>query len=254
MRDRADCALAAQHKSGTRCARCLKGAITTSVGPILRLLVSTTEINEAAATMALASDLVQITPSLFTWQAYDRAVKADLFSSAIVTARGILLVDPIPLERESLDDLAGSGGVAGIVVTNGNHLRATTDYSAKFSRPIFATTVAFCDASLVFRHVADGDKISDELRVIEIEGAGIGEIALYHEAADGTLIVGDALINFEPYGFTFLPAKYCSNEKEMRRSLRKLLAYKAERMLFAHGLPILSRASERLQGLLESDL
>ncbi len=189
MRDRADCALAAQHKSGTRCARCLKGAITTSVGPILRLLVSTTEINEAAATMALASDLVQITPSLFTWQAYDRAVKADL-----------------------------------------------------------------CDASLVFRHVADGDKISDELRVIEIEGAGIGEIALYHEAADGTLIVGDALINFEPYGFTFLPAKYCSNEKEMRRSLRKLLAYKAERMLFAHGLPILSRASERLQGLLESDL
>ncbi len=208
----------------------MKGAITTSVGPILRLLVSTTEINEAAE------------------------IKADLFSSAIVTARGILLVDPIPLEKEALDDLAGSGGVAGIVVTNGNHLRATTDYSAKFSRPIFATTVAFCDASLVFRHVADGDKISDELRVIEIEGAGIGEIALYHEAADGTLIVGDALINFEPYGFTFLPAKYCSNEKEMRRSLRKLLAYKAERMLFAHGLPILSRASERLQGLLESGL
>jgi len=231
-----------------------EGAIAISVRPILRFLVSTTEINEAAATMAIASDLVQITPSLFTWQAYDRAVKADLFSSAIVTARGIFLVDPIPLEKEALDDLAGSGGVAGIVVTNGNHLRATTDYSAKFSRPILAAPAAFPDTSLVFGHLADGDKISDELRVIEIEGAGIGEIALYHAAAGGTLIVGDALINFDPYGFTFLPVKYCSNAKEMRRSLRKLLAYKAERMLFAHGLPILSGASERLQGLLESGL
>jgi hypothetical protein len=40
----------------------------------------------------------------------------------------------------------------------------------------------------------------------------------------------------------------------MRRSLRKLLDYKAERMLFAHGMPILSGASDRLQRLLDSDL
>ena len=89
--------------------------------------------------------------------------------------------------------------------------------------------------------------------MIAIEGAGPGEIALYYPADNGTLILGDALINFEPYGFTFLPRKYCSNEKEMRQSLRKLLDYKAERMLFAHGMPILSGASERLRGLLGHD-
>jgi glyoxylase-like metal-dependent hydrolase (beta-lactamase superfamily II) len=65
----------------------------------------------------------------------------------------------------------------------------------------------------------------------------------------GTVIVGDALINFEPYGFTFLPAKYCSNQKQMLRSLRRLLDYKAKRMLFAHGTPILSGTTERLQAL-----
>ncbi|PYJ69352.1 MAG: hypothetical protein DME76_09285, partial [Verrucomicrobia bacterium] len=59
--------------------------------------------------------------------------------------------------------------------------------------------------------------------------------------------------NFEPYGFTFLPAKYCSNQKEMRRSLRKLLDYKAERLLFAHGTPIVSGAGEKLQGLFYRD-
>jgi glyoxylase-like metal-dependent hydrolase (beta-lactamase superfamily II) len=90
--------------------------------------------------------------------------------------------------------------------------------------------------------------------VIGIEGAGEGETALHYDRDGGTFIIGDALINFEPYGFTFLPAKYCSNQKQMRRSLRKLLAYKAERMLFAHGTPILSGASERLQGLLNGSL
>jgi glyoxylase-like metal-dependent hydrolase (beta-lactamase superfamily II) len=89
--------------------------------------------------------------------------------------------------------------------------------------------------------------------VIRIEGAAAGEMVLHYAPDGGTLIVGDALINVEPYGFTFLPAKYCSNEKEMRRSLQKLLDYKAERMLFAHGTPILSGASDRFRGLLGSD-
>jgi hypothetical protein len=59
------------------------------------------------------------------------------------------------------------------------------------------------------------------------------------------------LINFEPYGFVLLPAKYSSNFKLMRRSLSKLLDYSFERMLFAHGLPILSHARERLELLLK---
>jgi glyoxylase-like metal-dependent hydrolase (beta-lactamase superfamily II) len=66
------------------------------------------------------------------------------------------------------------------------------------------------------------------------------------------LNVGDALINFEPHGFTLLPAKYCSNQKQLLRSLRKLLDYKAERILFAHGTPVLSGAGERLRGLLDA--
>jgi glyoxylase-like metal-dependent hydrolase (beta-lactamase superfamily II) len=89
--------------------------------------------------------------------------------------------------------------------------------------------------------------------VIAIEGAAAGEIALHYVPDGGTFIIGDALIDFEPYGFTFLPGKYCTNEKEMRRSLAKLLDYKADRILFAHDTPILAHASDRLRGLLDSD-
>jgi len=202
-----------------------------------------------------ASDFDRIAPYLALWHGYDPAVKADLYSTCLVTSAGAYLIDPIPLESEALDELVGSVRVAGIIVTSSNHDRASAPFAKKFSVPILARRNAFPhETSDEFRSVADGDEICNELRVVGIEGAGPGEIALYHPADNGTLIVGDALINFEPYGFTFLPSKYCSNEKEMRRSLQKLLDYKAERMLFAHGLPILSGASELLQDLLSTDL
>ena len=205
--------------------------------------------------MTAATDLDKIAADLFIWQAYDPAAKSDLFSSAIVTASGIFVVDPVPLREAPFAQLHGQGVIAGVVITNANHLRASAQFAERFSIPIFARRAVFPDRTPPhFSELADGDKISDELNVIGVEGAVAGEIVLYCASGDGTLIAGDALINFQPYGFTFLPRKYCSDEKEMRRSLRKLLSYKTDRMLFAHGLPILSKASDRLHQLLDGDL
>jgi len=85
---------------------------------------------------------------------------------------------------------------------------------------------------------------------IEIPGGPAGETAIYQASDGGSVIIGDALINFEPYGFAFLPKKYCANEKQMRRSLRRLLDYDFERMLFAHGTPIMQSARKKLEQLL----
>ena len=200
-----------------------------------------------------ASDFDRIASNIAIWHGYDSAVKAELYSTCLGTPGGTYFIDPIPLVNEVLAELVGSGRVAGIIVTNGNHHRASARFAEDFSAPLFGHGETFLDKPpLQFRTVADGDKIHEELTVIGIEGAGAGEIVLHYVPDGGTLIVGDALINFESYGFTFLPAKYCSNQKQMRRSLRKLLDYRAQRMLFAHGTPILSDASERLRGLLES--
>jgi glyoxylase-like metal-dependent hydrolase (beta-lactamase superfamily II) len=201
-----------------------------------------------------ASDFDRIAPHLALWHGYDPAVKADLYSTCVLTPRGAYLIDPIPLQSETLDELVGSGRVSGIIVTNSNHHRASGQFAEQFSIPVFALCETLSDKMpRQFRKVADGDEICDGLFLNGIEGAVAGEIVLHYAPSGGTLIVGDALINFEPYGFTFLPAKYCSNEKEMRRSVRKLLRYKADRMLFAHGLPILTGASDRLQALLDND-
>ena len=200
-----------------------------------------------------ASDFDRIASNIAIWHDYDPGVKAECYSTSLTTSEGIYLIDPIPLEKRVLDELIGSDRVAGIVVTSSNHHRISAQFAEQFSAPIFARCEAFPDkAAQQFRNVADGDEIYRGLRVIGIEGAAAGEMILHYASNSGTLIVGDALINFEPYGFTFLPGKYCSNEKEMRQSLRKLLDYEAERILFAHGTPILSGASDRLRKLLGS--
>jgi glyoxylase-like metal-dependent hydrolase (beta-lactamase superfamily II) len=196
-----------------------------------------------------------ITSHLAIWHGYDPAVKAELYSTCVAALMGLYLIDPIPLQKQALDVLTGSSRVAGIVVTNSNHHRAAAQFAQRFAVSIFAHYEAFPDEKpRLLITISEGEVISDGIHAIEIQGAAPGEIALHFAANGGTLVVGDALINFEPYGFSFLPAKYCSNQKQMCRSLKKLLDYNAERILFAHGTPIVSNASERLRRLLDSNL
>jgi glyoxylase-like metal-dependent hydrolase (beta-lactamase superfamily II) len=202
--------------------------------------------------MPVAQEFAQVQPNLAVWQTYDKTAKADLFSSALIVQDGVFVIDPIEIADYPLDQLTGTRPIAGIIVTNGNHFRSADTYIRRFSVPLFAHRNSLPKrAPPGFIEISDGSRIGHELEVITIEGAGPGEVALYHAADHGTLIVGDALINFEPYGLALLPEKYCANIKQMRESLRKLLRYDAERILFAHGMPILSGANARLRQLFE---
>ena len=184
--------------------------------------------------MAHATELEFVAPGLFLWRAYDASIKTELFSTGLTIPFGTYLIDPIPLARSEAKSLTA---VAGIIVTNENHERSAADFADRFHVPIYSTASRLFPAGLT---------------AIPIEGAAPGEIAIHCAAAD-VMIIGDALINFDPYGFTFLPAKYCTNHKLMRGSLAKLLEYPFARMLFAHGTPILPRAHERLEALLRGD-
>ena len=198
-----------------------------------------------------ASEAAQIRPGLWVWKRYDPAVRTELFSTAISTTAGLCLIDPTPLAEPALDDITEAGRIAAIITTNANHQRASFGYAERFSAPILGHPEAL--AGLKPHRLGNLSEIASDtgLEPIEIEGAVAGEIALYQPAHGGTIIVGDALINLDGYGFTFLPSKYCLDQKQMRRSLRDFLKLPVERILFAHGTPIVARASERLRALLE---
>ncbi|MGI8955855.1 MAG: hypothetical protein ACR2II_02930 [Chthoniobacterales bacterium] len=201
--------------------------------------------------MFQSPELQPLAPFLSIWQAYDPAVKSDLYATAVKTGAGLFLVDPIPLEPSALDELTRQDTVAGILLTNSNHLRAAENFSSRLRAPVFcAPVVAAKFAAGCARQISDGENVGPGISTIAIEGAAPGETAFHFADDGGTMVVGDALINFEPYGFTFLPAKYCTDQKEMRRSLQRLLDWPFERLLFAHGMPILASARERLERLL----
>lgn len=201
--------------------------------------------------MSRAQEIDEVSPGILVWQAYDSKVKADLFSTAVETKTGLFLVDPIPLASKDPAGLRANRKAAGIFVTNVNHARAAGEFSKALSVPIYANQqlreiADFPEATWV----QDGEALSQGLTVIAIDGGPAGESALHHADNGGTIVVGDALINFEPLGFGLLPAKYCLDQKRMRQSLGKLLEFAFERMLFAHGTPILSGARARVEKLL----
>ena len=180
--------------------------------------------------MVEAADFQSLTDSLWLWQAYDPAVKSDLFSSAALLADRLFLFDPIPLAATAREKLVSARDVAGVLLTNSNHLRAAAEFSRRHEAPIFAAEPVIGEFNSPRRSRCSGKiKIALGIRAIPIEGAAPGEIAFHLADDGGTVVVGDALINLEPYGFTLLPAKYCSDQKEMRRSLRQLLDWTFER-------------------------
>ena len=189
---------------------------------------------------------------LASWEAYSSESKVDYYSSALGVDGQLYFVDPIPLQRELLDELARTAAPAAILLTSGNHLRAAESYKKQLSIPIYAHADAReelgIDLDGEFLHTSTAELNAFE--VIALPGGAAGEVALFTPLDGGVVIAGDALINLEPYGFSMLPDKYCSDAKELRRSLAKLLEFSFERMLFAHGTPIISGARRKLETLL----
>ncbi|MBV9488264.1 MAG: hypothetical protein JO069_00875, partial [Verrucomicrobia bacterium] len=80
---------------------------------------------------------------------------------------------------------------------------------------------------------------------------GPGELALYH-ARTRTLGFGDLVINLPSHAFSILPDKYCQNPRQARTSLQKLRDLPIEQITFAHGLPVVMGAGDRLRSLLDA--
>ena len=196
----------------------------------------------------LATELHRISPHLLIWHAFDRAAKTELFSTAVITAPGMIVIDPIALTDLAEKELNDCGRIGSIILTNVNHVRAATSFHERYAAPIFGAVEL--TKELPNAQAVNDATIVHNLHLVGIDGAVPGELAIHDPRDGGSVILGDALINFDPYGFTVLPRKYCRNQKIMIRCLHALLNLEFQRLLFAHGTPITARAPERLQSLL----
>jgi len=188
-------------------------------------------------------------PGLFHWQGYEPEVKCDCTSTAIVTASGLIFIDPIPLADAPLKDLVAESfsAPAAVVLTSGNHQRESLTLAKRFGVPVFAPEGAGDDI-IGDQRFRSGDRVAG-MESIALPGFGPGETVFLNE---GALIFGDALINLEPEGLRLLPEKYREDKKQSIRSLVALKQVKPEVLLFAHGHPITQQALGKLSEILGS--
>jgi hypothetical protein len=196
--------------------------------------------------MPSAPEYQTVRPGLFFWQAYDPGVKTDLCCCALDTPEGLVFCDPIPLEATALKELLAGRPPRAILLTNGNHERNAPALAREFGIEVWARS-AVRGEDLAVRWFEEEDILFGGAKAITLDGFAPGETALWW---DGVLVLGDALLNVPPYGFSMLPDKYCADPKAGRESLKKLLHLPVETLIFGHGLPIVSQARERLAELI----
>ena len=190
--------------------------------------------------MKPVADFHQITSDLFVWHGYNPECKTDCTSTAIRTPDGFVLIDPVRLEEQAIERMVSDDKVVAVLLTNGNHLRGSLYEKERLDVPIYAPSGA--ESMLrVDRVVSDGELLWETLRAIALPGGSPGETA-YH--APGVLVIGDAVTNLD--GLQVLPEKYCADLPLLLNSLRAIRPLQFEIACFAHGLPIVGKARERL--------
>jgi glyoxylase-like metal-dependent hydrolase (beta-lactamase superfamily II) len=199
--------------------------------------------------MARADEIHRAAADLLIWQAYEPAVKCDLTSTALVVDGGLLLVDPIELTTDALEELVSHGAPRLIVCTSANHARAAETFRKRFGARVAAHAEAAPELGLELDVVLDAEaKLPGGVEVCPLPGGAPGELAL---VIPGRVIcLGDALVHLPQTGLAILPDKYCTEPKLLRASLQNLLRYEFSTLTFAHGLPLIAQARGRLEALL----
>ena len=185
----------------------------------------------------------QITSDLFIWHGYNPECKTDCSSTAIRTPDGFVLIDPVRLEEQAIERMAGEDGVVSVLLTNGNHLRGSLYEKERLDVPLYAPEGAQKDVPADYL-VKDGQLIFQTLKAIGLPGGGPGETAYL---APDALVIGDALTNLD--GLQILPDKYCNNFTLLLESLRVLRSLDFDIVCFAHGLPIVGKAKEKVASI-----
>lgn len=185
-------------------------------------------------------------PDCLRWSAYSPAHKVELMSHAVRGADGRYLVfDPIPLSESAWRRWPLDGLVSAIVLTNGNHERAAGAWRSRVGCPVFGPAGVPWEQEGI--RVAEG-RVPGGWRVVPLPGGAPGETS-WRLDSSGLVVFGDAVVNLAGRGLELLPAKYCTDPAELRKSLELLTREGFERAMFAHGDPIGERACERIRAL-----
>jgi glyoxylase-like metal-dependent hydrolase (beta-lactamase superfamily II) len=192
----------------------------------------------------------EIIPDVLMWSWFSEPHGYNFNGHLIIHEDGNLCIDPAEPTAEELAELARRG-VARILLTNRNHVRAANMIRARTRARI---AIHPADAN----HArSQGAEVDDELKVgatvgplsvVAVPGKSPGEVALYWRDRR-LLIVGDAIIGTPPGHCRLLREAVMDDPPRLRSSVQRLLNLDFDTLLVGDGEPIVSGAKEQVRQL-----
>ena len=188
---------------------------------------------------------------LYCWSSFAERIDADFNSFLWTSPQGNVVIDPLPLSAHDREQLRALGGVAWVVFTNSDHVRAGGDLAElnpKMAGPAAeqATFPIRCD-----RWLSEGDEVLPGLVTRELHGSKTpGELALILEGT--TLIAGDLLRAHRANQLMLLPLeKGIKDPALVIESVRRLAESEPpiEHILVGDGWCLFGDGRRRLQEL-----
>ena len=189
----------------------------------------------------------EILPQVFDWTWFSEPHGYDFHGTLLALPEGNVCVDPVEPTSADLEALV-ERGVAHIVLTNRNHLRAANRVRAATGAK---TRIHAADAPHALRQgaeldgeIAAGDRLGP-LVAVAVPGKSPGEIAL-HWPERRLLVVGDAVIGNPPGRLGLLPDAKMDDPQGLRASVARIVELDLETLVLGDGVPILTGANAEL--------
>ncbi|HZR81260.1 MAG TPA: MBL fold metallo-hydrolase [Candidatus Binatia bacterium] len=192
----------------------------------------------------------EIVPQVLLWSRLSEPHGYDFNGFLVLADGGNLCIDPVDPDADAARELVDRG-VARILLTNRNHVRAASRVRELTGAPI---AIHPDDAAYARSQGAD---IADELHpghrigplvVVGVPGKSPGEVA-FHWPERRVLIVGDAVIGNPPGHCSLLRERVLDDPPRLQASVEALLALDFDVLLTGDGAPITAGAHDRMEEL-----
>jgi glyoxylase-like metal-dependent hydrolase (beta-lactamase superfamily II) len=190
----------------------------------------------------------ELAPGLWRWTAFHPKWKKDVGSLAIETVDGLVLVDPL------LDDGQEAPRPAHVLITVHWHVRSTAAIAERWPesrlwapRRTGKPLRGHAEATDVY---VPGDDLPGDVRT---RPTARESEAVFWIPAHSALVVGDVLLGGKDGTLRMCPQRWLEHgatHDDLARSLRPLLDLPFDKVLVAHGDPVLENAQEAVAAAL----
>jgi glyoxylase-like metal-dependent hydrolase (beta-lactamase superfamily II) len=194
----------------------------------------------------VATGVEEVVPGVRRWSIHDERIDFVGAAYSVETADGVVMIDPLPLEEEALEQL---GRVEAIVLTCGSHQRCAWRYRRELGVEVFAPALAKeIDEEPDVRY-GEGDPLPAGLEAVFTPGAGTTQHTLLL-AEPKVAFVPDLLVGTSDDRIAMLSARWMYDPDEARRSVERLLELDFDVLCLAHGPAVTQGAKDALRGAL----